>query len=107
MRRIKLAPVSVRIHLAQLHYYRSLAGGVGYNALVTVTYTDTHSISHTTELLVTASTFPLTKGLFDPSIWEKGTFDRVGIGIGDRHKRIAVATCIQSSGIADIDSIVR
>ncbi len=45
------------------------------NALVTVTYTDTHSISHTTELLVTASTFPLTKGLFDPSIWEKGTFD--------------------------------
>ena len=45
------------------------------NALVTVTYTDTHSISHTTELLVTASTFPLTKGLFDQSIWEKGTFD--------------------------------
>ena len=26
-------------------------------------------------LNVTASTFPLTKGVFDPSIWDKGTFD--------------------------------
>lgn len=42
---------------------------------ITVSYTPQDGISHTIELVVHATTFPLTEKSFNPSIWEKGTFD--------------------------------
>lgn len=41
---------------------------------VTVTYTDPLGHEFTTVLTVKVSTFPLVSGIFNPSIWENGTF---------------------------------
>lgn len=45
-------------------------------AIVTVTYTSDQNIEKTLELKVNVITpFPLTESMFNPSIWEQGTFD--------------------------------
>ncbi len=42
---------------------------------IQISYTDKKGTSKGFTLRVTSSTFPLTNKLFNPSIWEKGTFD--------------------------------
>ncbi|NDV57111.1 glycoside hydrolase family 5 protein [Bacteroides sp. 519] len=45
------------------------------NSTLTVAYRSTSGVSKEMSLGVKATTFPLTSGTFNPSIWEKGTFD--------------------------------
>ncbi len=45
------------------------------NATVNVSYTDSKGTKKELTLKVTSTTFPLTNTLFNPKIWENGTFD--------------------------------
>jgi len=45
------------------------------HATLNVSYTDTKGTKETLTLKVTSTTFPLTEKLFNPDIWENGTFD--------------------------------